>query len=65
MARLNPIQFVQEVRREVSRVTWPSRKEVWLMTVMVLIMVALAAVFFMVADQVIAVIVSYILGLGG
>ena len=51
MARLNPIPFLQEVRQEVSKVTWPTRKEVWITTVAVLIMVTLASIFFMVADQ--------------
>jgi preprotein translocase subunit SecE len=64
MARLNPIQFVQEVRQEVAKVTWPTRKEVWITTIAVLIMVSLAAVFFMVADLIIAQIITFILGLG-
>jgi preprotein translocase subunit SecE len=64
MARLNPIQFMQEVRQEVAKVTWPTRKEVWITTVAVLIMVTLASVFFMLADQLMASLVSLILGLG-
>jgi preprotein translocase subunit SecE len=54
MASANPIKFLQEVRQEVSKVTWPSRQETVISTVMVLIMVALASIFFLVADQVIA-----------
>ncbi len=46
----NPMQFIEEVRAETSKVTWPTRKEVWLWTVMVLIMVTLAAVYFRVID---------------
>ena len=53
MARLNPFQFVQEVRQEVSKVTWPTRKEVWVTTLMVLVMVTLASIFFLIADQII------------
>jgi len=64
MARLNPLQFMQEVRQEVAKVTWPTRKEVWITTVAVMIMVAAASVFFMLADQVMATLVSFILGLG-
>ena len=45
MASLNPFQFIQEVRQEVAKVTWPTWKEVWITTVMVLIMVTLAAAF--------------------
>ena len=59
----NPLQFVQEVRQEVSKVTWPSWKQVWLTTLMVLIMVALASLFFTSADLVIAYLVDrFILG---
>jgi preprotein translocase subunit SecE len=58
----NPLTFIQEVRQEVSKVTWPTWKEVWITTVMVLIMVALTAVFFLVADQIILRIIQFILG---
>lgn len=64
MARLNPVQFIQEVRQEVAKVTWPTRKEVWITTLAVLVMVTLAAIFFTLADQVMGYIVSFILGLG-
>lgn len=64
MARLNPVQFIQEVRQEVAKVTWPTRKEVWITTVAVLIMVTLASLFFMLADQAMGYIVSLILGFG-
>lgn len=54
MADLNPVKFLQEVRQEVGKVTWPSRQETLISTVMVLAMVALASVFFLAADQIIA-----------
>ncbi|MEO6395958.1 MAG: preprotein translocase subunit SecE [Devosia sp.] len=54
MAATNPIKFLQEVRQEVSKVTWPSRNETLISTVMVLGMVALASIFFLLADQIIA-----------
>ena len=54
MADLNPVKFLQEVRQEVGKVTWPSRQETLISTVMVLAMVALASVFFLAADQVIS-----------
>jgi preprotein translocase subunit SecE len=54
MAMTNPVKFLQEVRQEVSKVTWPSRNETLISTVMVLAMVALASIFFLVADQVIS-----------
>ncbi len=64
MARLNPVQFVQEVRQEVAKVTWPTRKEVWITTLAVLVMVTLASIFFMLADQAMGYLVSLILGIG-
>lgn len=64
MALYNPLQFFEEVRQEVSKVTWPSRKEVWVTTVAVLIMVALAALFFFLVDQALGWVVSFVLGFG-
>lgn len=64
MAKFNPFQFVQEVRQEVSKVTWPTWKDVWITTVMVLIMVALAAVFFLIVDQILGRLVEMVLQLG-
>lgn len=61
---MNPFKFVQEVRQEVAKVTWPTRNETWVTTIAVLIMVILASIFFMLADQVMGWAVSTILGLG-
>jgi preprotein translocase subunit SecE len=60
----NPLHFLQEVRQEVSKVTWPTWKEVWITTAMVLVMVALTSVFFLVADLVIGSLVRFVLQLG-
>lgn len=65
MAKVNPGQFMREVRQEVSKVTWPSRKETMISTGMVFVMVFLAAIFFFVLDQILALGVQLILGLGG
>ena len=65
MASFNIGQFVREVRQEASKVTWPSRKETTISTIMVLIMVFLAAIFFFLVDQVLALGVELILGWGG
>ena len=62
MAKYNPVQFIQEVRQETSKVTWPSWKEVWITTLMVLVMVSLAAIFFLVTDQAIGWLVQLVLG---
>jgi preprotein translocase subunit SecE len=53
MANTNPFQFVQQVRAEVAKVTWPTRREVVLTTIMVFIMAALTALFFSLVDIVI------------
>ncbi|WP_223421347.1 preprotein translocase subunit SecE [Tateyamaria pelophila] len=50
MATTNPLQFIQQVRSEVSKVVWPTRREVLLTTVMVFIMAALTAIFFAIVD---------------
>ena len=50
--RISPVQFFQEVRREMSKVTWPSWKETWLTTMMVFIMVGLTMVFFFFVDSI-------------
>lgn len=65
MASFNIGQFVREVRQEVSKVTWPSRKETTISTAMVFVMVFLAAIFFFLVDQVLALGVRQILGWGG
>jgi len=64
LAKLDPVQFVREVRQEVARVTWPSRKETLVTTGLVLGMSALAAVFFLVADQLIQLAMRGMFGLG-
>ncbi len=64
MAKTSAIQFVQQVRQEVAKVTWPSRKETMITTAMVLIMSVVAAIFFLLVDQVLSIGVKYILGLG-
>ncbi len=50
MAMTNPLQFIQQVRAEVAKVVWPSRREVMLTTIMVFIMAALTATFFSLVD---------------
>ena len=51
MAKTNPFEFLQQVRAEGAKVTWPTRKETTVTTVMVFIMVVLASVFFLVVDM--------------
>ncbi len=60
----NPIKFGREVRQELKKVTWPSRKETSVTTVMVLVMVFVAAIFFLLVDQVVAKFIKVLLGWG-
>ena len=60
----NPFTFLQQVRAEAAKVTWPSRRETMISTVMVLIFAVLAMLFFCAADQVMAFVVELILGIG-
>ena len=61
MAKANIFKFMQEVRDETQKVTWPTRRETAITTAMVFVMVAIAAVFFLVADQVIRLLVTMVL----
>ena len=64
MAKVNPVKFFQEVRTETNKVTWPTRRETAITTLMVFIMSSVAAVFFLLADQVIRFFVTLVLGIG-
>ena len=64
MAKFNPVQFIEEVRSETAKVTWPTWKEVWITGLMVLVMVTIAAFFFLLADQLIGAVIKFILSLG-
>ncbi len=64
MAKTNPIEFFQQVRSEVSKVTWPTRKETMITTAMVFVMVILASLFFFVTDQIMGWVVGLLLGVG-
>ena len=63
MAKFSPGKFFREVRSETEKVTWPTRRETMITTLMVFIMSGLAAIFFFVADQVIRYLVTLVLGI--
>ena len=63
MAKIDPFKFLQEVRAETQKVTWPTRKETTVTTMMVFVMVFIAAIFFMVADYIMRFGVSFLLGI--
>ena len=65
MAKISPFKFMQEVRAETEKVTWPSRRETMITTAMVFVMVAVTAIFFLIADQIIRFAVTLVLGIAG
>jgi len=64
MAKITPGEFIQQVRTEGNKVTWPTRRETLITTAMVFVMVLIAAVFFLISDQVMQFGVSQILKIG-
>ena len=65
MPKTSPMQFLKEVRTEALKVTWPSRRETAITTAMVFVMVAVASIFFLLADQVMRFLVTTVLGIAG
>jgi preprotein translocase subunit SecE len=63
-SKTNPFTFLQQVRSETAKVTWPSRRETMISTAMVFIMAGVAAVFFFTADFLMGWAVSLILNVG-
>jgi preprotein translocase subunit SecE len=64
MPKVSPFKFLQEVRAEAQKVTWPTRKETGITTLMVFVMVLITSIFFLVADQIMRVGVTFLLGIG-
>ena len=64
MAKFRPVKYVQEVKNEMDKVTWPSRRETTVTSIMVLIFVFIAAIFFLLSDQLLSWVVGLILGIG-
>jgi preprotein translocase subunit SecE len=61
MAKFSPFKFLQEVRAETEKVTWPTRRETAITTIMVFVMVAISAIFFFLADQAIRLFITSLL----
>jgi preprotein translocase subunit SecE len=64
-SRMNPFIFLQQVRQETTKVTWPTRRETTISVIMVLVFAVIASIFFLAADQLIAYLVGLILNIGG
>ena len=65
MPRTSPIKFLQEVRAEGQKVTWPTRRETAITTLMVFIMTAMASIFFLFSDWIMRIVVTFIIGWSG
>jgi preprotein translocase subunit SecE len=65
MAKVSPAEFIRQVRQETAKVTWPTRRDATVSTILVFIMVFLAAIFFFTVDQILSFIVRLFLNLGG
>ncbi|MHB2168167.1 preprotein translocase subunit SecE [Alsobacter sp. R-9] len=64
MARTSPFEFLQQVRAEAAKVTWPTRKETLVTTAMVFVMVIVASIFFLFTDMIIRWVIGLVLGIG-
>jgi preprotein translocase subunit SecE len=64
MARTNPFEFLQQVRTKVAKVTWPTRRETVITTIMVVLMALAAALYFLAVDWGLRTFVSLVLGVG-
>jgi len=64
MAKTGPVEYFRQVRSEMKKVTWPSRKETTVSVIAVFIMVTFASIFLYFADQLIAFLVRTVMGFG-
>ena len=65
MAKTNPAQFVRQVRQEINRITWASRRETMFASLSVFVMALIASLFFLLVDLSLSSIVQFLLNLGG
>ena len=65
MAKTNPAQFVRQVRQEINRITWASRRETMFASLSVFVMALIASIFFLLVDLMLSSIVQFLLGFGG
>jgi len=65
MAKTNPAQFVRQVRQEINRITWATRRETMFASISVFVMALIASLFFLLVDLLLSSIVQFLLGFGG
>ena len=64
MSKTSPAAFLSQVKQEISKITWQTRKEAFQMTIVVMVMCLVLAVFFFVTDRISAALIKFILGIG-
>ena len=64
MAKTNPAQFVRQVRQEINRITWATRRETLYASLSVLVMALIASLFFLLVDLLLSSIVEFLLDIG-
>jgi preprotein translocase subunit SecE len=64
MAKINIINFIDQVKQEVSKVTWPSKRETTTSTITVIVMVSVCSVFFLLVDMLVHNVIQFLLGIG-
>ncbi len=65
MTKPTTAEFIRQVRQETAKVTWPTRKETTISTILVLIMIVMSSFFFTFVDFIIGIVMKSVLGLGG
>ena len=65
MSKTNPAQFVRQVRQEINRITWATRRETMYASLSVLVMALIASLFFLLVDLLLSSVVQFLLSLGG
>ena len=65
MAKTNPAQFVRQVRQEINRITWATRRETTFASISVFVMALIASLFFLLVDLLLSNIVQFLLGFSG
>ena len=65
MAKTNPAQFVRQVRQEINRITWASRRETLFASLSVFVMALVASIFFLLVDLMLSSVVQFLLSFGG
>ena len=62
--KINPAQFVRQVRQEMQKVTWPERKDIFISSAIVILLIVLFSIFFLLTDQIWSFLIKWIIQIG-